>query len=491
MNTEEKSFLVFKRIFLVLSPIPFLLGVIGYYNSNSGESVSKAIYYRISDAIYNSICLYGFGWNSAETNVWLEIARWTAPLVTAAGLVAFFAHVYTIIRTKIISLFSKNTTAIYSKVKEGKLLQDTIKHGILCENTPMKNVKNHIILFGDDKENLAFYQKNRTVFENLKPSPNVYMCLNDVNSDMLKADLKNIRIFNVYDIIARELWKRIGLWNGRGKKEKFKIAIIGFKGLGQRVLNYGLQINLFSKNQSIEYRVVSKNDLYKVSHKNFQTMNKDKVIFHSKLNKYTWNKLRDADYVISTKETDYELLETLYFYCRDAKIFYYSPNDEKITDFIKADRIIAYGENKSVYTAENIINEKLYEVAKDEHYNYLVHNQFDGEKLSDRESEWWKLDGFTKGSNISSSDYAYVINDVWTLGKKTDKQLEELAELEHIRWCRYHFINRWKYGIPECGGNKDMKKRIHKCLCSYSELKENEKEKDRKVVLNIINKKNM
>ena len=34
--------------------------------------------------------------------------------------------------------------------------------------------------------------------------------------------------------------------------------------------------------------------------------------------------------------------------------------------------------------------------------------------------------------------------------KVTPTELEsverELAELEHIRWCRFHYLNHWKYG---------------------------------------------
>ena len=54
----------------------------------------------------------------------------------------------------------------------------------------------------------------------------------------------------------------------------------------------------------------------------------------------------------------------------------------------------------------------------------------------------------------------------------------ELAELEHIRWNRYHYINNWRYGIPQNGKNKDSIKKIHKDLVPFSELTEAEKEKD-------------
>ena len=55
---------------------------------------------------------------------------------------------------------------------------------------------------------------------------------------------------------------------------------------------------------------------------------------------------------------------------------------------------------------------------------------------------------------------------------------ETLANLEHIRWCRYHYINNWQYGQPE-NGRKNKAKRIHADLVPYESLTEAEKDKDR------------
>ena len=54
-----------------------------------------------------------------------------------------------------------------------------------------------------------------------------------------------------------------------------------------------------------------------------------------------------------------------------------------------------------------------------------------------------------------------------------------LGELEHIRWCRYHYLNNWKYGIPKNGKTKDPQNRLHSLLVPYDQLAEAEKEKDR------------
>ena len=70
------------------------------------------------------------------------------------------------------------------------------------------------------------------------------------------------------------------------------------------------------------------------------------------------------------------------------------------------------------------------------------------------------------------------------MGIDTDKELppdilELFAELEHIRWCRYHQLNGWTYGIPQNGRSGDPVKRIHRDLRPFSDLSESDIEKDR------------
>lgn len=98
--------------------------------------------------------------------------------------------------------------------------------------------------------------------------------------------------------------------------------------------------------------------------------------------------------------------------------------------------------------------------------------------------EWQKLDSFTRYSNISAADYQQVrMNMLQDMGMDIssldDGTVDMLAELEHIRWCRYHYLNNWQYGIPENGKAKDNENRIHSLLVPYRMLSEEEKEKDR------------
>ena len=64
--------------------------------------------------------------------------------------------------------------------------------------------------------------------------------------------------------------------------------------------------------------------------------------------------------------------------------------------------------------------------------------------------------------------------------KKTGKMVVDdvYAEMEHIRWCRYHYLNHWRFG-ETADGKKDSKNRIHPCLIPFADLPESNKKKDR------------
>lgn len=75
-------------------------------------------------------------------------------------------------------------------------------------------------------------------------------------------------------------------------------------------------------------------------------------------------------------------------------------------------------------------------------------------------------------SNIASADY----HEIRLMIMKADNSYEindSISELEHIRWCRFHYLNHWKYG-----GTKDTGRRIHPCLLPFSGLNKDDKSKD-------------
>ena len=142
------------------------------------------------------------------------------------------------------------------------------------------------------------------------------------------------------------------------------------------------------------------------------------------------------------------------------RVYIYAPNGDIITNFFGNDSLICFGTAKELVSIDMILNEKSMEAAKKQHEFYC--KKYGG-------TPWEKLDCFKRYSNVSSSDFMYTAERLLENGMT----IECIAELEHIRWCRYHYIHNWKYGE-----NTDSAKRIHNCLIPFSELSEEEKAKD-------------
>lgn len=234
-------------------------------------------------------------------------------------------------------------------------------------------------------------------------------------------------------------------------------------------------INLFSPNQEITYNFIGSSSLYRISHGEINTFNRDSVRYFNADDKSVIDIIRRSDITIVSEKTDVETLQAISVIC-GGKILYYSP-DGCIDRYLAFPNVEVFGNDLDTYTDENIRQNKLINSAIDQNYNYLT-SRFARADLLDKYSEWNKLNGFLKWSNISSSDY----KDVLIYLGKNGADIEDLSELEHIRWCRFHILNYWKYGVPENGKAKDPQRKIHKCLCSYQELSEAYKDNDRMVV---------
>ena len=108
--------------------------------------------------------------------------------------------------------------------------------------------------------------------------------------------------------------------------------------------------------------------------------------------------------------------------------------------------------------------------------NYDYHLQYSGGTANrdtleeDMEAQWKELGGFLRGSNIARADHLWIEKYL----QKKGVSEETLMELEHVRWCRFHFYNRWKQG----GEKKDATKKLHPMLVPFDKLPESEKRKD-------------
>ena len=104
--------------------------------------------------------------------------------------------------------------------------------------------------------------------------------------------------------------------------------------------------------------------------------------------------------------------------------------------------------------------------------------------------DWNGLSDFARRSNLAAADHFLV--KVRALARKygesEDTTLGELFErfrsatpedkdffrrIEHARWCRFHYLNGWRYGAV-----RDNQKRLHPMLVPFDQLSPAEQEKD-------------
>lgn len=438
-----------KKLIPALFLIPFVMGSAGYIISGNG----------VTDSFYASFALYFTNPVSDSYNIWIEMARWTAPLATATAVLSLFENVWKNILWWFHSL-SGDSVAVCSdsdiQIAFGRKTK-AVYPGCKINRT----AKSHIILMNSDGESFKFYENHK---EKLAGS-SVYIGVREIDYGLLK-EKPEVSFFDINGAISRMLWRQVKLWEKQ--KEKVSVVIWGRGYLAETVLCYGLLLNLYSAEQRITYHMIG-NDSFRIKHPQLPLMNKDEVVFYSEKDSLSWEAIRKAEVLIIAEDVSAAVLQSLAVNGRGAQIYYYSRKSGDAGDCLQLTNLNPFGRDEDVYTDENIRQERLVEEAKRLNLKYA--GKYNGE------TDWHKLNGFLKWSNISSADFIRVLEQLLKSNPEFDR--DELAELEHIRWCRLHFLNYWTFGRPSGGREKDPEKRIHKCLCPYSELPPENRQKDR------------
>lgn len=464
---------------LMLYVLPFVLGMIGYLTA--GVDVLQAL--------YSSIRLYLLECDDATWNIFIEIARWTAPLATASGILLVLRNVAQ--RMKDFWLYiTGRAIVVYCGEEEKYILKKNIRNSVIVSKENIyAGAKDVIIMLGDDLENLDFYYLNERKFEN----SNVYLRLEQIDSFLLKEH--KIKFFNETEVIARNYWKEYNLLNYMKQDTlKVKIAIIGFEQLGQKLLSFGLINNIYAKEQSVEYHIWGKNTSYENLFAGIDFMNGDSVTYHGE----DWDKDTDGfaeyDRIIVTQEQNIEFLQMLLYLCDETEIHYYSNGEALLENIFDGDKLHSFGAWDSIYTEKNIMGQELCRLGMELNYSYSKNYAEDYDSTLPKKeaitSLWDKLDGFTKASNLAAADYHEIrLMILRKQGKKelsfTEDEQLWLSKAEHIRWCRFHFVNHWVYK-PLADARSDRKKRIHTCLIPFEEMQEEDQKKDWDTILRLM-----
>ena len=470
--------------------VPFVLGVIGYYFMDGGEGTQRL---DVLQTLYATIELY-LG-NSAfdNTNIVIDIAKILAIIVTVQFVIAALSQAIVFMSNGVKRLHKNSSVAIYTDDEEfGKSIDATFKNAYVSKAKPtgkLEKTRDHIVIFSEDVDNLMFCENNRKDLVSGKNK--MFLGLNHFDTTRVKSEDSNIiSTFSVDEILAREFWKNFSLHDKiQGDGEVFQIGFIGFGSTGRALFQQAFLTQLFRVNQKIEYHIWGGNGidaarLNDVNAKNASVNSSDKIICHEKPYTEEASCIAEMEVIIIERDDNFEIMQDLADLNVSAEI-YVNLGSNEAKSFFANEKLHCFGDISDFMTVENIRNEKLYKIAKLVNYDYgLLYA--DGSRSEDvlrsdyleiAEGEWAGLDSFTKGSNVSRADYLSIEK-----GNKLMLPAEETKELEHIRWCRYHFLNGWKYGEPIIKegkeSNKDADNKTHACLVKYADLPVGEKIKD-------------
>ncbi len=127
------------------------------------------------------------------------------------------------------------------------------------------------------------------------------------------------------------------------------------------------------------------------------------------------------------------------------------------------------------------------QLARSIHHDYVVKSQARGE-TGPSAVPWEELSDDLRQANVAqAADIGAKLEAVNAVAVPesatapefhfTDREVEDLAELEHERWMSERIARGWTYGA-----NRDNERKIHPGLVDWSVLPEGEREKDRNAV---------
>ena len=455
---------------LTIFVLPFILGTIGLSKLNGGN---------IIDAAYMACRLYGMDADLPDViNGYVEVARWMAPFATASGVILVIEALGKRL-SNWFKKFNKNNIVVYGNSVTREFLLSSLAHrGIRPVDNVIINADKHVILFDTDEENIDFYTKHQNELEGKQ----VYIHLNEMNQLSIKNP--SLHVFSMTEIAARLFWREEVIPFEKIEKGKYRILIVGFEDLGQEVLKYGLLSNIFSPKQQIEYHIFGETYHFFDWHRELDKMLPDQIIAHDSSIYQERELISQADRIVFCgRDRDNMMVASnmlAYYYMKPDVELYASIYDRDVLELIgTTDVIKPFASMEELCTRDYILNEKLNQDAIKTHnlYNENVTNP-------DWKIEWQDLSAFLRYSNISSADFNEVRRryiDYYGDTLSHNELVAILTELEHIRWCRYHYMNNWVLGEEK---NKML--RTHPCLVPFDELTQEEIDKDQVIVEQFI-----
>ena len=470
---SDKNRLIAAILFL----LPLVSGTLGLMQQ--GQS--------LLDAAFSSVTMYALNYGDSAGNLLVQFARWTAPLVTASGVAMLFAPVVRRAQAALNKLRGESVM-VYGDKAVYESLRTEGKYYVSFGESELLEADRYV-LFGQEEENLDFYLKHRSVLENRE----VYLRCSSLSSQLTAGS--RLHLYCMEEVGARLFWRRSEMVrqymekNGSSGDKNLHIVIIGFGRLGEELLTWGLQSNLFSPDQKLRYDIFGDAGEYLSLHHELASI-EDSVAFHDTPWSRSLDILKDADRILVVEQTDQlALVQHLLFAVTGKTLDVFAADPEDLALIENQDMLRIFDWKGEALRPENLFDEVTLRRAKAINLRYAHTYSEVAETPENAELEWQKLNAFTRYSNISAADYHEIrLQQLALWGEDADpdtigpEHLEILSELEHIRWCRFHYLNNWRYGEPVNGKAKNTAARTHSDLVPYSSLTDAEKEKDRENV---------
>lgn len=457
---------VFRILFLLL---PAVIGTMGFVLDGSKP---------VLEGLFQCVTMYALNYTDVPPNALVNIARWLAPVATTSGILLAVTSVKERVSAWLVSRRDDSCVVYGPEELQDQLLSQLGKRGVRGGErlVPAANY----ILAGEEGENLSFYVRNRAALQN----KSVFLKCRSMQTQA--AVDANVKLFSPEELAARLFWKEAFLYPVSVKRgHRFSVVLIGFGTLGEELLYWGLQQNLFSPDQEITYHVFGDCREFLNIHPGLKAI-RDRVAAHDEPWHQALDVLRGAGRIlILDQEHQIELLQKLLLIPSLPEIVCFSDREAFAELFEEGRRVSFYPWQIKANRIEYITEERMVRLAKTVNLRYA--HLYDGVEETEEtmEQEWKKRNTFTRYSNISSADYHEMrmkilryLNLPLSLSELPESVQDELAELEHERWCRYHYLNNWTCGIPANGKAKDPVRRIHADLIPFSELPIEERKKD-------------
>lgn len=438
--------LIFK---IILFLIPFGIGFVGFLSVGDETPLWAA---------YHSIRLYSLNTDINDLNPLIEVARWLAPVAMCTTIIMLARSLWIRIKFRLRALSPKSVSVYGNNSDSEKMLNMLGDKGIIGDLSKPLPSKYHILITHDDLSAAEFYDKFAL---SLPERCQINVCFDDISPMSLQT--KRITAFSLEENSASDYWRRYPASKGE------KIAVIGCGKLADIMLYKALLVNIFSENQKIEYHLW--NNYGEFLNSRFMSgvaadYASDRIAEHQLNYWQDIAELNKMDRVVLCmgESENLEAASKIREFCCYPEIHIYNRNPKAVSALFE-NSVICFGEADRVLDPDMIINEKLIANAK------LVNSHY-CEKYGG--AEWEELSAFLRKSNISVAEYFPVIRRLYSSGLS----IEQLTRLEHIRWCRFHFLNNWQYSPV-----RDNGKRLHPCLRPFDELSPDEQQKDTENVL--------